>query len=328
MITSNPKSQFPEVKPSVITWLLDSDPAIRWQVMRDLTNEPAERVASERARLETEGWAAELLQRQNEDGTWGDDEGEPFKRWDSTLHTMLLLQDMGLDPASQRVRTAVDLLHKNFTWGPHWGNPTFFEGEIEPCINGGALELGAYLGHPNQALLKRLLGEQMADGGWNCEQENGSVRSSFHTTICVLEGLLEYEKANGTNSAITAARRKGEEYLLERHLFRSLSTGRPIALDKKTELPAKWTQFSFPNTWHYDVLRGLEYFRSTGATPDQRLAEAIDIVASKQDAGGRWLLENPHQDPVGLELEDGEDKPSRWNTLRALRVLDWYSTGS
>ncbi|MEX2143867.1 MAG: hypothetical protein WD740_04675 [Anaerolineales bacterium] len=232
---------------------------------------------------------------------------------------------MGLDPASQRVRNTVDLLNKNFTWGPHWGNPTFFEGEVEPCINGGAFELGAYFGHPNQSLLGRLLSEQMADGGWNCEQENGSVRSSYHTTICVLEGLLEYEKAKDPDPTITAARRKGEEYLLERRLFRSLSTGKPIALDKKTELPAKWTQFSFPNTWHYDVLRGLEYFRKTGAAPDPRLAEAIELLVSKQGADGRWLLENPHHDPVGLEMEAGEGKPSRWNTLRASRVLEWYT---
>src|SRR3990172_10841667 len=309
---------------STVNWLLDSDPAIRWQVMRDLTHEPADRVAAERTRMETEGWAAELLQRQNEDGTWGAEEGEPFHRWDSTLHTLLLLEDMGLDPASERVRNAIDLLNRNFTWGPHWGNPTFFEGEVEPCINGGALELGAYFGHPNQALLKRLLGEQMADGGWHCEQENGSVRSSFHTTTRVLEGLLEYERAIGPDPAVSAARRKGEEYLLERHLFRSRSTGQPIVQDKKTELPAKWTQFSFPNTSHYHVLRGLDYFHSTEATPDPRLAEAIDLVISKQGADGRWLLENPHRDPVGLKLEDGEGKPSRWNTLRALRVYGWY----
>lgn len=303
---------------------MDSDPSIRWQAMRDLLNEPADRIAAERARMETVGWATQLLKRQNDDGTWGAEEGEPFHRWDSTLHTLLLLQDMGLDPANDRVRSAVDLLNKNFTWGPHWGNPTFFEGEVEPCVNGGALELGAYFGHPNEPLLKRLLGEQMADGGWNCEQENGSVRSSFHTTICVLEGLLEYEKAKGVDPAIIAARRKGEEYLLERRLFCSLSTGEPIMQDRKTMYPAKWSQFSFPNTWHYDVLRALDYFRSTGAAPDPRLAEAIDLVAGKQGADGRWLLENVHQDPTNLRMEE-PGKPSRWITLRALRVLCWYS---
>jgi hypothetical protein len=308
---------------STLTWLLDSDPSIRWQVMRDLTHEPAAAVAAERARMHTEGWVATLLDRQNSDGTWGDDEGEPFHRWDGTLHTLLLLQDMGIDPFHPRFRKAIDLLNKNFTWGPHWGNPRFFEGEVEPCINGGALELGAYFGHPNEALLKRLLGEQMADGGWNCEQENGSTRSSFHTTICVLEGLLEYEFPKGADGAVTAARRKGEEYLLARGLMRSLSTGKAIEFDKKTERPATWAQFSFPNTWHYDILRGLDYFRRTGAAPDPRLADAVDLVASKRAADGRWLLEHAHNDPANIEMESvGE--PSRWITLRALRVLDWY----
>jgi hypothetical protein len=309
---------------STLNWLLDSDPSIRWQVMRDLTHEPAAAVAAERASMHTEGWVAMLLDKQNADGTWGTDEGEPFHRWDGTLHTLLLLQDMGIDPFHPRVRKAIDLMNKNFTWGPHWGNTTFFQGEVEPCINGGALELGAYFGHPNEALLKRLLGEQMADGGWNCEQENGSTRSSFHTTICVLEGLLEYEFPKGADGAVTAARRKGEEYLLARGLMRSLSTGKAIEFDKKTEKPAAWALFSFPNTWHYDILRGLDYFRRTGAAPDPRLADAVDLVASKRTADGRWLLEYAHDDPAHIDMENvGE--PSRWITLRALRVLEWYS---
>ena len=162
----------------------------------------------------------------------------------------------------------------------------------------------------------RLISEQMSDGGWNCEQERGSIRGSFHTTICVLEGLLEYERATGNSRAVTAARERGQEYLLERRMLRSLSTGEVID-------PA-WTRFSFPTGYHYDVLRGLEYLRSAAITPDARLSEASDLVVSKRDMDGRWLLENVHPDQLDAEPGVVQGQPSRWNTLRALRVLDWY----
>jgi hypothetical protein len=163
----------------------------------------------------------------------------------------------------------------------------------------------------------RLVGEQLEDGGWNCEAENGSVRSSFHTTIRVLEGLLAHERATGGSAKSIAARRRGEEYLLERKLFRRKSTGEVID-------PA-WLQFSFPTRWHYDVLRGLEYFRAAGDPPDPRLAEPIQLVVSKQQQDGTWLLENTHPGAVHFALEKGDGQPSRWNTLRALRVLRWYN---
>lgn len=310
---------------SVIEWLLDSDPSICWQVMRDLTHEPAAVVAAERAKIATQGWGAQLLGRQNADGTWGDDEGETFHRWNSTLGAMQLLWAMGLDPKSPQALAAITRLNENYRWPPEWGSTTFFVGEVEPCINGRILGLGAYFGHPNPALLERLLSEQLKDGGWNCEAERGSVRSSFHTTICVLEGLIEYEKSQGATASATAARVRAQEYLLERRMFKSLSTG-AVVLDRKTRLPAKWKLFSFPTTWHYDVLRGLDYLRDAGVEPDEHAAEAVEIVAKKRDPEGRWPLENPHSDPVGINMEDGEGKPSRWNTLRALRVLDWYST--
>jgi hypothetical protein len=318
------KKLFTAPRPSVIKWLLDGEPAIRWQVMHDLTHESAEAVAAERARVATGGWGAELLRRQNADGTWGDDEGETFRRWNSTLATMQLLWEMGLDPKSPQALKAVDLLNQNYRWPPDFGSTPFFEGEVEPCINGRVLGLGAYFGHPSEKLLQRLLSEQLEDGGWNCETENGSVRSSFHTTICVLEGLLEYEKTIGATPALTAARKRGEEFLLARHMFWSLSTGKPIELDKKTGKPAKWKEFSFPVTWHYDLLRGVDYFRSTGERPDKRLAEAAELVATKQHQNGRWPRQNIHRDPTNFEMEGAQGTASRWNTMRALRVLDWY----
>jgi len=243
------------------------------------------------------------------------------------MHVLMLLRDMGLDPASDQARRAVGLVRERVTWrgcGPKEcdGNG-FFEGEVEPCINGQVGTVGAYFGQDVRGLVDRLLAEQLPDGGWNCEAENGSTRSSFNTTICVLEALLEYEQAAGGSPAATEARLRGQEYLLERRLCRRKSTGEAIERDRKGG--AVWTRFAFPTWWHYDVLRGLEYFRRAGGAPDERLAEAIDLVASKPDDDGRWPLETQYPGKMPVETDEGEGRPSRWNTLRALRVLDWYT---
>jgi hypothetical protein len=194
----------------------------------------------------------------------------------------------------------------------HAGQP-FFDGEVEPCINGRTVAIGTYFGQDVDGVVARLLDEQLEDGGWNCEAENGSVRGSFATTINVLEGLLVYERSKGASAECAAARRKGEEYLLERKLFRRKSTGEVVN--------AAWLQFSYPTRWRYDVLRALEYFRSAGNMTDSRMEEAIDLVRSKQQPDGTWLLENTHPGKVHFALEEGDGRPSRWNTLRALRVL-------
>lgn len=227
------------------------------------------------------------------------------------------MRDLGLDPTSEQARRAVGLVRGNSTWGPEFDEASFFEGEVEPCINGRVLACGAYFGEASDRLVDRLLHEQLEDGGWNCEAPP-SKRSSFHTTICVLEGFLEYEKAKGATTAVKDARLRGQEYLLERSMFRSLLTGEVIDSD--------WTQFSFPTRWHFDVLWGLDYLRRAGVELDQRVAEAIDLVKKKRDGYGRWPFENPHAGEVHFNMEDSAGKPSRWNTLRALRVLDWYST--
>ena len=312
----------------VIDWLLDSDPAIRWQVMRDLTDAPAEVVAAERARIVSDGWGARLLDLEDDDGQWDGGalfpgpidesqgpgqfgEGQP---WSATAYSLMLLRDFGVDPPNARVRRAIELVKGSSHW-EYAGEP-FFEGEVEPCINGMVLVLGAYFGENVDTVAARLIGEQLEDGGWNCEAENGSVRSSFHTTIRVLEGLLAHERTTGGLPRSADARLRGEEYLLERKLFRRLSTGEVVDPD--------WLDFSFPTRWHYDVLRGLEYFRDIAGPPDSRLDEAIDLLRSKQQPDGTWLLENSHPGKVWFTLEDGDGQPSRWNTLRALRVLRWY----
>ncbi|MEK7996141.1 MAG: hypothetical protein AAB403_20270 [Planctomycetota bacterium] len=306
---------------SVIEWLLDSDPSIRWQVMRDLSAESDATVARERSRVAVEGWGARLLDLQGTDGHWG---GAAFvpRAWISTHDSLQLLRDLGIDPASNRVRRAIEQVRDHCTWGEEFGDAPFFEGEVEPCINGRVLASGAYFGVASDRLAERLLQEQLSDGGWNCDAPP-SRRSSFHSTICVLEGLLEYEKAKGPAPDVTSARLRGQEFLLERRLLRSLSTGQVISFDRKLEKPAKWTQCSFPTRWHYDILRGLDYLRRASASPDERVAEAVDLVRTKRDAHGRWPLENPHPGPVHFEMEGRAGEPSRWNTLRALRVLRW-----
>ena len=168
-------------------------------------------------------------------------------------------------------------------------------------------------------LVDRLLGEQLPDGGWNCEVEFGATVSSFGTTINVLEGLLEYERATGGSAAASAARRRAEEYMLERRLFRRKTTGEVI--------DPSWLESSFPTWWHYDILRGLDYLRDAAVRPGDRVAEAIEVVEGQRGPDGRWALQNVHPGEGHFDLEDGEGRPSRWNTLRAMRVLDWFAVG-
>jgi len=308
----------------VIGWLLDSDASIRWQVMRDLIDSPADEVAAERARVATEGAGAKLLGLQAADGRWG---GAAWNRgWNSTMHALLLLRDFGLDPASDQARRAMELVRDRVTWkgcGPRECDANaFFDGEIEPCINGQVAAAGAWFGQDVSGLIRRLLAEQLPDGGWNCEAANGSTRSSFNTTICVLEALLAYERAFGESQEIGKARLRGQEYLLERRLFRRRSTGQIIERDRKGG--SEWTRFAFPAWWHYDVLRGLDYLRSAGVACDERVAEALELVASKRGGDGRWPLENSYPGVMPVETDKGVGQPSRWNTLRALRVLKWF----
>ena len=311
---------------SAIDWLLDSDPAIRWQTLRDLADAPPDRVAAERARVTTEGWGARLLALEGDDGQWEGgalfpardgqplpwtrEEGQP---WSATAYSLVQLMDFGADPADERIRRAIALVQANARW-EHEGQP-FFEGEVEACINGMVVALGAYFGVDVDAVVARLVDEQLEDGGWNCEVEIGSVRSSFHSTIRVLEGLAGHEHATGGTPAATAARRRAEAYLLERRLLRRLSTGEIVDPD--------YLLLAYPTRWHYDVLRGLEYFRATGERPDPRMDEALAVLRSKEQADGTWLLERVWKGATPFAVDDGVGKPSRWNTLRALRVLRW-----
>lgn len=326
---------------ALLPWLLNSDPAIRWQALRDLTDATPAEIAAERGRISHEGLGAQILTAQQADGAWKRDDAPA---WLTTLFTLQLLRATGIDPAEAAVKSALARAEANLRWNDYpgcWdlrapdfgpappdgkhgcevgGNP-FFQGEEEPCINGGVLAFGSYFGHPNETLARRLMTEQLPDGGWNCEAPK-SQRSSYNTTICVLEGLLEYEHAIGPahpmSGKIAAARHRGEAYLLERNLFRRLSTGE-IASTAFLEL-------AFPPRYHYDILRGLDYFRAAGHDPnDSRLRDALEIIKSKRQRDGRWLLDHAYEEAITISTGESAGEPSRWNTLRALRVLARFS---
>lgn len=307
----------------VVDWLLDSDPSVRWQVLRDLNGAPPDMFEVERARVGTEGWGSVLLGAQGDDGMWDGGSYRPgwaqgdrpfFDAWTATHFSLMSLRDFGLDPNSPSAVRAVGLVSENVRWDATGG--TYFQGETEPCINGAAVAVGAWFGQDVDTIVERLVADRLPDGGWNCWAEFGATVSSFHSTMCVLEGLLAWEHAGGESADVSAARRSGEEYLLERSLFRRRSDGEII--------DPRFTMFSYPTRWYYDVLRGLEHFRSVGGERDTRLSEAVDLVWSKRGADGRWVLENVHQGPTWFEMEGPEGFPSRWNTLRALRVLKWW----
>ena len=314
----------------VLEWLLDpeaSDPSIRWQVMRDLLDRPEAEWSAERARVATEGWGARLLDAEDDDGSWAGgahfpggwtwESDEPGQPWTSTSHSLTQLREFGL-LRSERTRRMVEMIGRNVRW--EYDDLPYWTGEVEPCINGQLVANGTYFGVDMTPVVERLVGEVLEDGGWNCEAERGSVRSSFHTTICVLEGLLEFERAGRGTPESVAARRSGEEFLLVRSLFRRLSTGEPA--------DERMLALIHPSRWFYHVLRALEYFRAasvlTGEAPDPRLAEAIEHVRSRRLDDGRWPLDWVPTGRTWFELDQGEGQPSRWITLQALRVLRWW----
>lgn len=314
---------------AVILWLLAADPAIRWQTLRDLLDAPEADWKAERARVETEGWGARLLAAQDPDGQWAggafwpadwtqeDWETQP-QPWTATAWALAQLREFGLDPASDRARRMVALVGANSRWEE--GGQPFWAGEVEECINGRTVADGACFGADVGGVVERLLGEIQPDGGWNCERTNGSTKSSFHSTINVLEGLLEWEKAQGPSPAVAAARRSGEEYLLQRRLYRRLSDGEPA--------DPRFLSFLHPNRWAYDTLRGLDYFRAASlhdeTPPDPRLSDAIDALRARRSDDGTWPLDWTPRGRVWFPIDPAPGEPSPWITLRALRVLRWW----
>jgi hypothetical protein len=313
---------------AAIGWLLDGDPAIRWQTLRDLVAAAQGTVERERRRVARDGWGARLLARQGPEGAWAggqsSDDGLYHPKWISTTYTMLLLRDLGLPVSNPQARRACTLLLERglqrdggINYGA-WGT-----GRSETCITGMVLSILSYFAHDDDRLdtvADHLLEQQMPDGGWNCRRRFGATHASVHTTIGVLEGLRRYELHRRRKvRVVQAAQRRGREFLLVHRLFRSQRTGQIIK--------PVFTRFAFPPRWHYDILRALDYFQDAGAPCDPRLSEAIKIVQSTQRSDGRWSLQNYWKGRTYFELER-LGAPSRWNTLRALRVLKWWNAGS
>jgi hypothetical protein len=316
--------------PDLLTWLLDSDPALRWQVERDLAGAPPEVWEATRARVATEGFGAQLLALQDSDGQWAGgayfpadfdvegpeaahDAGQPYTATTWSLNT---LREWGLDPAA--LAGTAELLAVNSRW--EYNNLPYWGGEVECCINAFTLANGAWLGADVAGLARWFLEHQLDDGGWNCEWVEGSVRSSFHSTINSLKGLLYYESTTGGAGDLRAARHRGEEYLLERRLLYRKTTG---------ELVAPWApRFAYPFRWFYSALNAADYFRTAaahdGGTPDPRLADAVELVRSARQPDGTWVQERRHPGRVWFDTDVPAGEPSKWLTFHATRVLNWW----
>ncbi|MFS0867932.1 hypothetical protein AB3M83_11450 [Microbacterium sp. 179-B 1A2 NHS] len=305
----------------VIGYLLAGDPAVRWQVLRDLTDADPGDVARERARVAREGWGAALLAEQAEDGRWDGGTYRPgwadprrpfFDAWTATHFALQQLREFGVDPEDPAVAAAIDRVRQHVRW--EHDDEAYFDGETEPCINGVALSAAVYFGVDGGSIVRTILDGQLPDGGWNCYE--GAGVSSFHSTICALEGLRDQRSHADGDGRLDDALVRGEEYLLERRLLYRRTTGELV--------DPRFAMASYPVRWYYDALRALEYFRRADRR-DARLQEPVEWLRGKRLANGMWNLENAHEGPTLRSLDgEGEGHPSRWVTLSALRVLRWW----
>lgn len=317
-------------EPVLLEWLVDSDPALRWQVERDLMGAPRDVWEATRARVAIEGFGARLLGLQDADGQWAggaffpkgfdfDTREQSGQPWTATTWTLNSLREWGLDAAA--LADTAERLAMHCRWEYH--NLPYWGGEVDCCINAYTLANGVWLGADVSGIAQWFLEHQLPDGGWNCEWVNGSTRSSFHSTLNTLRGLLAYEAVTGGSAALKAARRRGEEYLLERRVMRRLSTG---------EIVGPWvTRLTYPFRWCYSVLNAAEYFRAAalqdGAAPDHRLAEAIAAIRAARQADGTWLQEYRHPGQTWFEIDVPPGQPSKWLTCAGMRVLRWWDAG-
>jgi len=265
-----------------------------------------------------EGWGARLLELQDLEGTWAGGMYSP--KWISTTYTMLLLRDLGLPPHNDQAQKACALLLDRGLY--HDSGIGFGWGRSETCVTGIVLSILSWFRFDDarvDTIADHLLEEQMADGGWNCQRPFGATHASMNTTILALEGLLLYERHRARAArklrAVRTAQRRGREFLLDHRLYRSHRTGEVIKRD--------FVRLAYPPQWHFDILRGLDYFRAADAEKDERLADAIEVLVDKRRPDGRWVLEHRYRARYWFQLETMR-RQSRWNTLRALRVLRWW----
>jgi hypothetical protein len=307
------------IQPETVEWLLSGDPSVRWQVLRDILNQDPEKYQKERYKIRTEGWGKKLLAHQDPTGTWGGGLYSP--KWISTTYTLLTLKRLGLPPGNKQVWKGCELLLDTGFYEPDGGiNFSSSYDYSETCITGMVLSILAYFQYPDRRihqLAEHLLIQQMPDGGWNCRSYRGDTHSSFHTTISALEGLHEYRILFPSDRGeILSAREKAHEFLLQHQLYRSHRTGEIV--------DQRMTRFPFPPRWYYDVLRALDYFQKIDAERDQRFADAIQLLLKKQKSNQRWQSYRGPSGKVFFHLEQA-GKPSRINTLRALRVFKWWN---
>jgi hypothetical protein len=311
-------------RPAHLKWLLDSDPAIRWQVMKDLTGAAPDAIAAERSRIATEGWGAQLLACQSPTGNWGvgprgwrDDLPKDDRGLLITLYSLVVLMDLGLDPASKQARKMIDRVDQQLVF-KRLNNRPFLHGETEPCINARILAIGSYFKEPNDARFNFWASSSTMAAGIAKHPKAGALRS-IPPSAC-LKVFSNTNGQKGKSAAVTKARRRAENYLLERRMFRLLRTGEVIN--------KRWLRFSFPPFWHYDVSRGLDYLRDAQVKPDSRIRDAIEIVVERRHQNGRWPLNLLHPEYIPLQMETDIARASHWNTLRSLRVLRWYSNAT
>jgi len=309
---------------TTIEWLLAGDPAIRWQTMRDLLDAPEQEWRAERQRTAESGWGADLLALQDAGGSWGGGIYSP--KWTSATYTLLILRCIGIPRDCEAAQHGAELMLAKLL-GPRC-DAAFQRklANLDRCIVGMALQLAVYFMIQDErieALVDTLLREAMPDGGWNCSRRRDPRprHSSFHTTFNVLEGLREYLESYGgaRRDDTLAAERRALELMLAHRLYKSDHTGQVI--------DTRFTKLSFPYRWHYDVLRGLEYFARARAPRDARLQDAIGLLHEKRRKDGRWPVQQKYSGKVFFDMEP-TGGPSGWNTLRALRVLRWWQAGA
>ena len=312
-------------RPAHLKWLLDSDPAIRWQVMRDLAGATPDAIAAERSRIATEGWGAQLLAGQSPTGDWGagprgwrDDLPKDDRALLIALYAIVVLMDFGLDPASKQARKMIDRVDKRLVF-KRLNNRPFLRGETEPCINGRILGVGSYFKEPNDALANRLLGEQLQDGGWNCEAPKAGALRSIPPSACLKD--CSHTNEQGANRQPLLRPARGPRTICS-------NAACSVPFEPAKSINKRWLRFSFPPFWHYDVLRGLDYLRNAGVKPGDRVLDGIEIVMERRHQNGRWPLNLLHPEYIPLQVETDIARASRWNTLRALRVLRWYNNST
>lgn len=319
---------------SVIAWLLDSDPALRWQVERDLVGEPPKIWKATRSRTAIEGFCARLLDYQDPDGQWAGgaffpadfDSSEAAegagRPWTATTWTLNSLREWGLDASVLRERRTVELLAENSRW--EYEDLPYWSGEVDCCINSWTAANGVWLGADINGIVDWFLDHQMAEGGWNCDWVEGSARASFHSTLNSLKGLLAYDAATGGTDETCTARKLAQEYLLQRRLFRRLSTG---------DLVASWAlEFAYPMRWSYNILNAADYFRRAslvdGTHSDPRMADAIELIRAARQPDGTWLQGARQPGRVWFEVDVPAGQPSKWLTLFGARVLAWWDASA